>query len=42
MKVGERRRLTIPSQAAYGVQGRPPTIPPDATLIFDVELMGIE
>ena len=42
MKVGERRRLTIPSQAAYGVQGQPPTIPPDATLIFDVELMGIE
>ena len=42
MKVGERRRLTIPSQAAYGVQGRPPKIPPDSTLIFDVELMGVE
>ncbi len=42
MKVGERRRLTIPSLAAYGVQGQPPTIPPDSTLIFDVELMGVE
>ena len=42
MKVGERRRLTIPSAAAYGAQGRPPAIPPDSTLIFDVELMGVE
>ncbi len=42
MKVGERRRLTIPSQAAYGAAGRPPAIPPDSILIFDVELMGVE
>ncbi len=42
MKVGERRRLTIPPQAGYGVSGQPPTIPPDSTLIFDVELMGVE
>jgi FKBP-type peptidyl-prolyl cis-trans isomerase len=42
MKVGERRRLTIPPAAAYGSQGRPPTIPPDSTLIFDVELMAVE
>ena len=42
MKVGESRRLTIPAQAAYGAQGQPPTIPPDSTLIFDVELMGVE
>ena len=42
MKVGERRRLTIPSQAAYGLEGQPPKIPPDSTLIFDVELMGVE
>jgi FKBP-type peptidyl-prolyl cis-trans isomerase FkpA len=42
MKVGEQAILTCPSDIAYGDGGRPPTIPGGATLIFDVELLGIE
>ena len=41
MKVGEKAKLTCPSDLAYGDQGRPPTIPGGATLIFDVELLDI-
>jgi len=42
MCVGEKRKLTIPSHLAYGKQGHPPTIPPDATLVFQTELVSIQ
>jgi len=42
MKKGGKRRLTIPSEMAYGKVGSPPKIPPDATLEFDIELLEIK
>jgi len=42
MKVGGRRRLIIPAELGYGAAGSPPTIPANAALVFDVDLVSVK
>lgn len=41
MKIGGKRRLTVPPEMGYGAGGFPPVIPANSTLVFEVELLGV-
>ena len=42
MKVSSKYRFFVPSELGYGTSGKPPAIPPDVTLVFDIELLEIK
>ncbi len=42
MKVGGRRELIIPSKLGYGAAGSPPAIPPNAALVFVIDMLGVQ
>jgi len=42
MKIGGQRRLVLPPELGYGSAGSPPVIPPNATLVFDIELLEVQ
>jgi FKBP-type peptidyl-prolyl cis-trans isomerase len=42
MKVGDKWKVVIPAEMAYGEQGAGKTIPPNSTLVFEIELLAIE